>query len=205
MSYEVVCLSAIEGAAGAEIAPLVAERLGFRLINGEIIGQAAREAEVDPRLIADVERRAPLVSRVLERLGPSAGAAGAAMGGYVPDPGFDTLDRDALRALIRSTITELAAHGRMVIVAHAASFALSERSDTLRVSLTASPETRAARIAGEGDAAKRLARSDGDRADYLKRFYGVTSEQPHHYDIVLNTDRLTPRDAAALIVAVAAA
>lgn len=204
MSYEVVCMSAIEGAGGEEIAPLVAERLGFRLINGEIIGRAASEAEVDPRMIADVERRAPLVSRVLERLGPAASAA-SAMGGYVADPGLDAPDRDALRALIRSTIAEVAAQGRVVIFAHAASFALSDRSDALRVSLTASPETRAARITGEGDAAKRLARSDGDRADYLKRFYGVSTEQPHHYDIVLNTDRLNAADAAALIVAVAAA
>ncbi len=204
MSYEVICMSAIEGAAGEEIAPLVAERLGFRLINGEIIARAAREAEVDPRLIADVERRAPLVSRVLERLGPSAAAA-SAIGGYVPDLVPEAPDRDALRALIRSTIEEVAAQGRLVIVAHAASFALSERSDTLRVSLTASPETRATRITGEGDAAKRLAWSDGQRADYLKRFYGVSAEQPHHYDIVLNTDRLTTQDAAAMIVAVAAA
>ena len=192
------------GGGGEEIAPLVAERLGFRLINEEIVGRAAREAEVDPRLVADVERRASLVSRVLERLGPSVGAA-SAMGGYMGEPGLDTPDRDALRGLIRSTIAEVAAQGRVVIVAHAASFALGDRGDTLRVSLTASPQTRAARIAGEGDAAKRLARSDVHRADYLKRFYGVSAEQPHHYDIVLNTDRLATPDAAALIVAVATA
>ncbi len=196
-------MSAIEGAGGAQIASLVAARLGFQVVNAEIIGRAAREAEVDPAVIADVEKRAPLVARMLERLDPSASAAGA-LGGFTFDPGFDIPDRDELRDLIRSAIAEVAAQGRVVIVAHAASFALSERSDTLRVSLTASPATRAARLDGEGDGAKRLARADGQRADYLKRFYGVSAEQPHHYDIVLNTDRLSAEDAAALIVAAVA-
>lgn len=197
-------MSAIEGAGGDAIAALVAERLGFQLVDGEIIGRAAREAELNPAVIADVEKRAPLVVRMLERLDPSASAA-SALGGFTVDPGFDMLDRDELRGLIRSAIAEVAAQGRVVIVAHAASFALCERRDTLRVSLTASPATRAARIDGEGDATKRLARADGQRADYLKRFYGVSTEQPHHYDVVLNTDRLSAEDAAALIVAVAAA
>ena len=38
------------------------------------------------------------------------------------------------------------------------------------------------------------------RADYIKRFYGVGEELPTHYDIVINTDRLAPTDAARLIL-----
>ena len=78
----------------------------------------------------------------------------------------------------------------------------------LRVFITASPETRARRLAasqniGEAEAEKLVARGDANRADYLKRFYGVSRELPTHYDIVLNTDSIAPEDAAALILTAA--
>ena len=43
-----------------------------------------------------------------------------------------------------------------------------------------------------------MARGDRNRADYLKRFYRVT-EQPIHYDLVVNTDTLTTDEAADVI------
>jgi len=53
------------------------------------------------------------------------------------------------------------------------------------------------------DAGKAVDESDSARADYLKRFYGVGSELPTQYDIVVNTDRLAP-DVAVSLVALAA-
>ena len=95
----------------------------------------------------------------------------------------------------------------MVIVSHAASFALGGR-DVLRVFVTASPETRAARLsATEGvklrEAERLVKRSDAGRAAYLKSFYGVARELPTHFDVVVNTDVLTPEEASLVIVAAA--
>ena len=87
-------------------------------------------------------------------------------------------DSKSLRALIQKSIHETAAQGDVVIVSHAASYALSGSDDVLRVLVTASPETRADRT-GEAasldskKAAKVVADSDAARAAYLKRFYGV--------------------------------
>jgi len=210
MGFQVVCLSAVDGSGGEQVGPLLAERLGYRVVNEEIVAMAARQAEVDPTTIADVEKRKSLISRVLERLGPAA--ASTSMGGYMPltmdanmppamSLGIDLgPGENAMRELIRSAIEQVAEQGRAVIVAHAASFALRERSDTLRVFLTASPETRTARL---GEDAKQLTKFDGNRADYLKRFYGVTAEQPFHYDLVVNTDRLEPAVAAEIIARIA--
>ena len=50
------------------------------------------------------------------------------------------------------------------------------------------------------EATKRLRRSDAGRASYLKRVYGVGQESPADYDVVLNTERLTPDTAAGLIL-----
>jgi cytidylate kinase len=112
---------------------------------------------------------------------------------------------DELRGLIRSVIEETAGKGSAVIVAHAASLALAEREDVLRVFVTASPSTRAERLASTlgvdvKQAGRAIKRSDAERADYIKRFYGIGAELPTHYDLVINTDRLAPDDAAGLIV-----
>jgi cytidylate kinase len=69
------------------------------------------------------------------------------------------------------------------------------------VLVTASDETRAQRVP---EGAKQVRREDGNRADYLKRFYGVERELPTHFDLVINTDVLTPEKAADIIVAAAA-
>ena len=50
-----------------------------------------------------------------------------------------------------------------------------------------------------------MARGDANRADYIKRFYRVAPELPTHYDIVLNSDRLSPAQAVDIIVRAASA
>jgi cytidylate kinase len=110
-----------------------------------------------------------------------------------------------LRGLIQTAIEEIAAEGDAVIVAHAASVALASRRDAFRVLVTASPETRCRHLSEAGaittqEAAKVVGAADAARADYLKRFYGVRAELPTHYDLVVNTDRLTPAHAAELVV-----
>jgi cytidylate kinase len=76
----------------------------------------------------------------------------------------------------------------------------------LRVLVTASAETRAQRLSEtkkiDRPAAVRLLKAeDAGRADYLKRFYAIERELPTHFDLVLNTDVLTPERAVEVVVA----
>jgi cytidylate kinase len=110
-----------------------------------------------------------------------------------------------LRALIRDVIGEAAEEGDIVIVAHAASMALAGKEDVLRVLITASPETRARRIAevrriDERQAVKVIRGEDAAREEYFGRFYGVDRELPTAYDLVINTDVLSPDRAAELVL-----
>lgn len=205
----VVAISRAIGAEGERIGALVSERLGFRYVDEEIITRAAEKQGVDPATIADAERRKSVIQRVLEGLGQS-GAAGATPGGpmWVPDDASELARSQDLRTLIRETTLETAAQGGVVIVAHAAAFALAGREGLLRVLVTAPTELRTRRIAeargtDAAQAAKELKRSDEARAAYLKTFYDVDRELPTHYDLVVNTETLEP-DAAAGIVARAA-
>jgi cytidylate kinase len=72
------------------------------------------------------------------------------------------------------------------------------------VFVTASPDTRAARLAtakglDQSEAARAVHDSDAGRTNYLKRFYGISEELPTHYDLVVNTDTVSVEQAAALI------
>ena len=201
MSRTVVCLSASDGAAGEDIAPLVADRLGVNIVDEQVVVRAA----------AEVEQRRSLAARLLDPLTLAGLAAGTSGLAGLPAIDLDDLapSADRLRALIRGAIEEIASEGDVVIVAHAASFALGARPDTLRVFVTASLETRRRRVASarsvnDADAERLVARGDRNRADYLKRFYRVT-EQPIHYDVVINTDTLRADEAADLIAQAARA
>ena len=181
----------------------VAESLSFRLIDEDIITQAALEAGVDKDVVADVERRKSALVRLIEGFGPSAAGAAYITPAHIPGQGQPASDE--LRGLIRSVIEETAGKGSAVIVAHAASLALAQRDDVLRVLVTASPAARAERLAStlgldDRQAVRAVKQSDAARADYIKRFYGVGAELPTHYDLVINTDRLAPGEAARLIV-----
>ena len=204
MAYRVVCISAADGAAGEEIGPRVADGLGFQLVNEQVVAQAAKEAGVEGRVIADVEQRRTLVGRVLQQL-PAAAAGAAAIGGFSPPEVADQAPTDDLRGLIRSVVEEIASRGDAVILSHAASHALATRPDTLRVLVTATPETRRARTRAERDvsekeAEKLVSRGDANRADYIKRFYKLSAELPTHYDVVVNTDRLSVEQAVDIVV-----
>jgi cytidylate kinase len=202
MASDVICVSSNDGAEAFDAATEVAEKLGWRLVDEDIVSRAAVEAGVNREVVADVERRKSVVERLLENLSTS----GASMA-YVPAlaESLSGPHSDDLRGLIRSVIEDVADQGRAVIVAHAASLALSEREGVLRVMITASPQTRARRIAttlelDEREATRLLERSEAGRADYVKRFYGIAEESPEHYDLVINTDRLTASEAAGLIL-----
>jgi hypothetical protein len=199
-----VCISSEDGTGALGAAMLAAKSLGLRLIDEDIVTRAAVEAGVDRDVVADVEQRKSKLVRLLEGLGP------VGMGtGMVPElPPSGQPPSDELKGLIKSVIEETAAGGDVMIVSHAASLALAEREDVLRILVTASPQTRRSRLAtsldiDEDEAARAIKRSDAGRADYIKRFYGIGTEQPTHYDLVINTDRLSPENAAQLIVTAA--
>src|SRR3954469_21733043 len=68
MSAQVVCISRTDAALGDEVGTLVADLLGFRYVDEQVIERAARLAQVDPKLVAAVERRQPLLRGLIEKL-----------------------------------------------------------------------------------------------------------------------------------------
>jgi len=198
----VICISRAHGARGDEVGRLVAERLGFQYVDEEIVAEAA-EGGISPADVADEERRKPALGRLLQEITRSAATDSYGISGMARKSEGATPAE--IRGLIQAAIEETAARGDVVIVAHAASFALSRSRDVLRVLVTASPESRAQRLTetlgfDPETAQKAIKESDAARADYLRRFYRVDEESPTHYDLVVNTGSLAPERVADLVI-----
>ena len=89
MGFRVVCISRTTAAGGETIGQAVAQRLGFRYVDEQIIERAAQQAQVDPALVAAVEHRQPLLRRLLDQIAIGAELTGiVTLGTGVPVDAF---------------------------------------------------------------------------------------------------------------------
>jgi cytidylate kinase len=202
VACSVVCVSHATGSGGEEIGKRVAEQLGYLYVDEEIVARAAAQGGLEPRDIADEEQRKSFVGRVLEAL--TEGGGDAWMFGSGVTAAVEGVRPADIRALIRETVVQTAGRGKVVIVAHAASYAVEPGPTCLRVLVTGSPTPRAKRVRtkeqlDEARAVQMVKEADAARRDYLKRFYGIDHEAPTDYDLVINTDVLSTEQAAGLI------
>ena len=205
MAFQVVTIAMITGASAEQVGRLTAEQLGYQFVNNEILDRAAEQAGVSRQEVAEVEHSPSLISRIM-----------SAIGGSVVPPEYagpplsaDEIDPSpSYRRLIQDVIREVAARKNVVILAHGASILLAGKPGVLRVLVTASPATRAGRVAAETgnserQATREIQHSDRERKSFFKRFHNLDEELPTHYDLVVNTDVLSS-EASARIIAHAA-
>ena len=203
MAVNTVCISRAIWVGAEVIATDIAKELGFRYVDEEIVNLAAERRNLSPSVVANAERRKSFLVQLLEDISRGGGAE---LINYLPTHRTVPVGNDDVRALIREAIRETASQGNVVIVAHAASYALGRRDDVLRVLVTGSPFVRANRwLSTSGgkspeEAAETIRESDLARASYLKRFYDVDKEVAEDYDLTVSTDKLSPAHVTDLIL-----
>lgn len=188
---------------GSEIARLVADRLGWTLIDNEFVDQVARRAGLSKDEVARREERTP---GLLERLAGTLAVASPEMfitTGEHPVPVEP--NEDTLVKMTERVIAEASAEGRVVLVGRGAQAVLATRANAIHVYAVA-PKPFRKRIAMERlnvqatEVDKVLAATDQQRDHYVKLHYGRDRQDLTQYDIVVNTERLTFEGAAELIV-----
>jgi cytidylate kinase len=197
----VVTLSRQYGAGGLRVGPTLAEALGFRFVDREIVEEAARRLGVQPEVAEERDERAPAI---VEEIGLALAAASPELGiAAVPE-----LDDRALAEATRRVLLSLADAGGYVILGRASQAALARRSDACHIALVGDQPDRVRRImewqnVSEREARSRCERVDAERAGYVKHFYGKDIRDPLLYDCVLNTSRLGLEATTELAVAAA--
>lgn len=176
----VITISRQMGSLGCQVAEEIGKCLGYRVVWREVINEAASRAGVPEVALATIDE--------LDLLGLRPSQE----------------DRQAYHHAVREIMKELAQAGNIVIVGRAGQVILKDFDHTVHVRIFAPMELRVERIASEyqisQDAAKtRIEMSDQARTRYLKRFYQSKWDDPDLYDVIVNTARVTPSAAAAMI------
>jgi hypothetical protein len=181
-----IALSAAYGAAGSQIGPSLAQRLGVPFIDrGIALAVAERlDISIDDALAHEEPSSKSLLERVL------SGFLAADPGAPAPLPADTVTPEDFHRASQEALLSQ-AATGRGVILGRGAVAGLRADPYVLRVRLTGPVERRvehAMRVRDlDRETAARTARApDRAPADYLRQFYDVDILDPGLYHLMLD-------------------
>jgi hypothetical protein len=201
----VVTFSAAYGAAGAEIAPAVAERLGLPFHDRAIPAQVAGRLGVP---VAEAEANDETVVRGLWRLVESLGTMPDPVGGVLPTSSLP--DARAYRQQTERLLEEIAAGDGGVVLGRAGAMVLKDRPDVLHVRLDGPRDRRleaAVRRSGRPLEEIRLEMEANDRTReaYVRHFYRCDPAEARHYHLVIDSTAMPVETVVELVVTAARA
>jgi cytidylate kinase len=201
----VVTVSAAYGAAGAEVAPAVAERLGLPFHDRAIPAQVAGRLGVS---VAEAEANDETVVRGLWRLVASLGTMPDPVGGALPTSALP--DARAYRQQTERVLSEIADGAGGVVLGRAGAMVLRDRPDVLHVRLDGPRERRLeAAVARSGrsidDVRREMEANDRTREAYVRHFYRCDPAAAGHYHLVIDSTAVPVETVVDLVVTAARA
>ncbi|HET9016794.1 MAG TPA: cytidylate kinase-like family protein [Thermomicrobiaceae bacterium] len=191
-----VTVSREYGSGGGEIAARLARRLGWDLIDHDIVARVARVlGETEDEAAARDEHQEGLLARILGNMAWVEQPVDVSALGLTPDA-------EARR--YRQAVTEIVESGyhtgRVVVVGRGAQFILAACPDVLHLRVVAPLDLRVAYVMrreglDEVAARERVRRKDEGRARYLDSQYHHRADDARLYDLVINTGVLALDDA----------
>lgn len=176
----IITISREMGSGGIPIAHRAAEKLGYTLIDGEAIAKVAGKYGLTPEALEIADEKPPaFVERLDEKM-------------------------EVDLHLIELIILEYALKGNVIIYGRGGQDLLKDISSVLRTRIIAPFEERVERWAErewlDPDLARVLVRkSDQQRAGFIKYYFDRDWDNPLHYDLIINTSRLSEETAVKLL------
>ncbi len=185
MNYRVLTVSREYGSGGFEIAAVVAESLGWRLLDDALLGEVSRAANLPiSEVQAFDETIDPWFCRLMR---PLLGTGPDRFSIVSPVHLFDA---DEEVALAESVIRNAWDLGSCVVVGRGAQCVLRRQPDVYHVFVYAGWEERIERVrsrhASGTDLDELLRNMDERRLLYARRHYGENRLDPHLYDLMVN-------------------
>lgn len=194
------------GAGGSSVADLVARRLGWTVVDNELIDRVAARAGLTPQQVAAQEEAAP---GILERIVLALAASSQEILTPESAQALKPLEEPRLVEITEKVVAELASAGRVVMVGRAAAAVLAGTHDAIHARLVAPKEHRIGVVAARSNlerkgAEEAIDRTDANRARYHREYYKRNWDDPAGYHFTVNTAALGYDGAADLIIARAA-
>jgi cytidylate kinase len=174
------------GCGGAEIARLLAKRLGWQLWDQELTEEIARLAECPKEVVRVREERTdPLYSRLFKSF--LRGSYEGSLNAHRLKP----LDSESIMKFTEQVVQRVSTAGRAVVVGRGSQHFLRNRQDTCRVFLYAPREAKLARLLAGGtsreDAEDLVDTVDRERTDFIRTYFHVDWPDRAIYHAMLNT------------------
>jgi cytidylate kinase len=184
-----ICFSRKIGVGAVEIADILAEQIGYRVIDREILEHITSEERLSVREVALFDESYP-------------GRMGEFLSMLVGRKAF--IESDYARRLIK-TVIPIANFEPTIFVGRGTHLILP-RDRVLAVRFICSREYRIKRLAKilnvpDGEVDKKLHELDKDQSAFFKKVYGKKDASPYEFDIVINLDHIKEPQWAARIVA----
>ena len=196
----VVTVSRQFGAGGHTLGNVVANRLGYQLVDRSLLQQVAEEANVSPRWVEAVEKEAGgLLMRICHML-----VSSNFIERHLGSSGSD-FDQKKYVAFITKIIQDLAEEGDVVIVGRGAQFILPDSEEIIKVLIVAELEDRIKFMMErysltQSQAEQMIRKEEKRRCSFLNLFDPRDPDEPDIYNLVLNTSHINLETAEDLVV-----
>lgn len=188
--HTIISISRQYGSGGKELSDILAEKLGVRCYDRQVLYLAAQEIGADKVDISSVNRLA------YDRGNIGIGGITGVMGmGNIPVYNQMFLEQAKI-------IQKLAAQGSAVFLGRCANYVLKDLDNHYSIFIYADrefKEKRATELYGNATI-EELEKEDKNRAEYYQYYTGLKWGDCQNYDLMLNTAKISLEDAADLIL-----
>ena len=176
------------GSRGGEFAHLLADHLGWRLIDNCLVDEIARKIGLDSATVANCDER---LDPWYYRIGKSFWHASVERLPAIMSSA-EVFDSERMSTLVRDYLKERVAEGHCVVVGRGAPAALANVPGTFHLFVYASTARKTAWFREEfpdraAQAEHELAATDHRRAGYIRRFYNQEWDDHRLYQLMLNS------------------
>ena len=217
----VVTISRPFGSGGDEIATLVAEKLGYRIFDKNLMAQVAADVGLSEDEIMDFSERDYRKTQnfldnllrlvVIGKKPTEAASTVTEVSTWQRDPSgarvkvFEAVGEQQTISMVRTTMQAAYERGNVVIVGRGGQAILKNQPGVLHVRIEAPLRDRSQRVqerrqVDPKEAEKIIADNDKSSANYLKHFYDIDWANPLLYHLVVNSGLADVEDVAQLIV-----
>ena len=200
----VITVSRLTGSGGAEIGEQLAQRLGARYLDKQIIQEAAQRLNISETAAAEYNERAEDFSERLARVLWLAEPSFAPVGAPASSLSFESTT-DVFVQITRQLVHEAAHTGNAVIFGHGAQFILARHPGVLHVRFVAPFPFRVERVMrraslNQEEAERRVRAEDERRASYIRQYYHADWNAPDPFHLILNTALLEEETCIGLVL-----
>jgi len=180
------------GSFGNDVVQELGGHLCWHVYDREIMDDIAQNAHVRQRLVEQLDEKAQnLVHETVRRF--LRMAEGGSFG-----------SEEYHEGLLR-TLAGLAAKGESILVGRGANFALHGQAGGLHLRIVASDEVRVERLRLRwnlplSDCLHKMHEIDAEQSKFVRHHFKHEIEDSRFYDLILNTDRLSPQQAVSAIL-----